>query len=266
MREITQRSVRIAIDLQACQTSGSANRGVGRYSLALFNAICAQCNPCIPYALVSQCFPVPANLDAIPPTHVLYVPSLPDWDSRRNYQGGERDSLDEVALSAVVGQLSPDIVHVSHVFEGFGERVALPKVGAKAVGQIISATLYDLIPLRFKDYYFRDEGFRKWYMSRLGWLRQADLLLAISEASRQDAIDLLGIDPNRVVTIHGGISDHFRPAQNRDALRQSLSPFTIASYMRDRPGTSSDLTVRNSCSVEAAPYACKAQTSISPSR
>src|SRR5213594_4053122 len=31
------------------------------------------------------------------------------------------------------------------------------------------------------------------------------------------------------------------------------SPFTIASYIRERPGTSSDLTVRNSCRVEAAP-------------
>src|SRR2546421_7383489 len=41
-------------------------------------------------------------------------------------------------------------------------------------------------------------------------------------------------------------------------------PFTIASYTRLRPFTSSDLTVRISCSVCAAPYASSAHTSISP--
>src|SRR3989454_925272 len=43
-------------------------------------------------------------------------------------------------------------------------------------------------------------------------------------------------------------------------------PFTIASYTRLRPFTSSDLTVRISCSVCAAPYASSAHTSISPNR
>src|SRR5882724_8005886 len=43
-------------------------------------------------------------------------------------------------------------------------------------------------------------------------------------------------------------------------------PFTMASYTRLRPFTSSDLTVRISCSVCAAPYASSAQTSISPNR
>src|SRR5664280_1083494 len=43
-------------------------------------------------------------------------------------------------------------------------------------------------------------------------------------------------------------------------------PLTIASYTRERPSTSSDLTVNSSCSVYAAPYASSAQTSISPNR
>src|SRR5208283_4351013 len=44
------------------------------------------------------------------------------------------------------------------------------------------------------------------------------------------------------------------------------SPFTMASYIRDLPLMSSLFTVRNSCSVCAAPYASNAHTSISPSR
>src|SRR5207249_7940301 len=45
-----------------------------------------------------------------------------------------------------------------------------------------------------------------------------------------------------------------------------LSPLTIDSYIRVRPCTSSDLTVSSSCKVYAAPYASRAQTSISPKR
>ena len=45
-----------------------------------------------------------------------------------------------------------------------------------------------------------------------------------------------------------------------------FSPFTIASYARLRPVTSSDLTVSISWSVCAAPYASSAHTSISPNR
>jgi len=40
----------------------------------------------------------------------------------------------------------------------------------------------------------------------------------------------------------------------------SVSPFTIASYVLALPTTSSDLTVKISCSVLEAPYASSAQT------
>src|SRR3972149_2688153 len=46
---------------------------------------------------------------------------------------------------------------------------------------------------------------------------------------------------------------------------RKFSPLTTDSYILERPGTSSDLTVRNSCSVAAAPWAPNAQPSISPS-
>jgi hypothetical protein len=80
---------------------------------------------------------------------------------------------------------------------------------------VLSATLYDLIPLRFQSAYFHSPEFERWYRSRLDWLRKADLLLAISESSRRDAIELLGIDPERIVTVYGGIAEHFVPPVDR---------------------------------------------------
>lgn len=223
MSELRNRSLRLLVDLQACQTEGSGPRGVGRYSHALFSGLIAEAQQHDIFVHLANHLPVPVRLDGLPMSRVLRSPSLPAWGTNRDFRGGEQDTLDALALSSFIAPAKADIIHVSHVFEGFSERVALPSTSQRVAGQIISATLYDLIPLLFQNHYFQDEGFRKWYMARIAWLRQADLLLAISESSRQDAIALLSIEPWRIVTIHGGISSHFFPPPDRQALRRELA-------------------------------------------
>jgi glycosyltransferase involved in cell wall biosynthesis len=223
MREIDSRSIRILFDMQACQTAGSAHRGVGRYSRALFQAMVDVAAPREIHTLGSQQHPHPLALDDFPENRQHFVPSLPDWKTVRDFDGGEQDSLDAAALSVVIDGINSDVVHISHLFEGYADRVALPFSSSRPVGRLLSATLYDLIPLRFSKNYFHDERFKRWYLQRVQWLRQADLLLSISESSRQDAIDLLGLDPSRIVTIHGGISAHFKPIANPDGARARLA-------------------------------------------
>ncbi|RAI42487.1 glycosyltransferase [Rhodoplanes roseus] len=222
MREVDQRSIRILVDLQACQTNGSARRGVGRYSRALFAGLAGGAAPRDIYGLVSTELPHSASIRDLGAAKVIRPPALPNLLLDRDFEGGVRDAIDDVLWSSTVASVSPDIVHVSNVFEGFYERVPLPSPRVRAPGQVFSATLYDLIPLRFPEHYFRDERFERWYRFRLEWLRQADLLLSISEASRQDAIALLGLDPHRVVTIHGGIEPHFRQVADVGAAHRRL--------------------------------------------
>ncbi len=215
-------SVRLVVDLQACQTVGSAQRGVGRYSQSLFGGIAKEAASTDVRAVLSSALTHEPSLSAILPTSILRLPGLPDWPTPRSYRAGHQDDLDSLAYSAMVAAFKPDVLHVSHSFEGFNERVALPAPGALGPAQVLSATLYDLIPLVFQDHYFQNEEFRKWYLNRLGWLRKADLLLAISESSRQDAINHLGINPDRIVTVHGGVGAHFSVAADRNTLKESL--------------------------------------------
>lgn len=222
MSELGNRSLRLLVDMQTCQTEGSGPRGVGRYSHALFSSLQAEAQQHDIFAHLATQLPIPIKLDGFPESRVLRSPLLPAWGTNRDFRGGEQDTLDALALSAFMAPAKADIIHVSHVFEGFGERVAIPSASRRPTGQIMSATLYDLIPLLFQDHYFQDEGFRKWYMAKTTWLRQADLLLSISESSRQDAIELLGIEPWRIVTIHGGISSHFVPPHDCQTLRREL--------------------------------------------
>jgi len=224
MSESGSNSLRILFDLQACETPGSAHRGVGRYSSALFEMVSSIAAPREIFALTSNHLThryEPLNIN---PARVLEVGALPNWHSGRGYEGGDQDALDGIALAAFVQGIKPDIIHVSHVFEGFGERVGVFDPLQRTMGQVVSATLYDLIPLLFQDHYFQNPQFRRWYYARLAWLRKTDLLLAISESTRQDAIRLLGIEPWRIVTVHGGISDHFRPPVDRALARNRLLP------------------------------------------
>jgi glycosyltransferase involved in cell wall biosynthesis len=223
-------STRVLLDLQASQTSGSARRGVGRYSLG-FAAALARSRDArdLRYLLAHDLPQRPGRMPRGAATATYWLPPLPDWQTKRSHDGGERDALDALAYSAFVQRLAPDVLHVAHVFEGLGDRVPLPALTQRAPGQVVAATLYDLIPLRFQDHYFAMPGLRAWYLARVEWLRQADLLLAISDASRNDAIELLGIEPWRVVTIHGGIGAQFaRSPRALEAAGELRERFGIA--------------------------------------
>jgi glycosyltransferase involved in cell wall biosynthesis len=85
-------------------------------------------------------------------------------------------------------------------------RVGVPRV----------ATVYDLIPLRFPGQYFPSVGHAERYRARAEWLAASDLLLAISDYARRESQELLGIDPERVVTIGTGVSPYFSPPDGSD--------------------------------------------------
>lgn len=74
------------------------------------------------------------------------------------------------------------------------------------------ATLYDLIPLLHPDQYLVHPLERARYMASLALLRRADLVLAISEATRRDAMTHLGLAPGRVTSIGAGVDTSFQPA------------------------------------------------------
>jgi glycosyltransferase involved in cell wall biosynthesis len=71
-------------------------------------------------------------------------------------------------------------------------------------------TLYDFIPLIFRDLYLEPQPVSKAaYFARLGLLRRADHALAISEQTANDAVEHLGIPDSRVTVIDCGVSERF---------------------------------------------------------
>ena len=70
--------------------------------------------------------------------------------------------------------------------------------------------LYDLIPLIFPEQCLFDPVYRENYERSIEFIKSLDLLLAISESAKNDAVKLLGIEENKIVVIHAGIHQEFR--------------------------------------------------------
>ncbi|MBU2784275.1 glycosyltransferase family 4 protein, partial [Acidithiobacillus ferriphilus] len=205
----------IVIDLQGAQAS-NRHRGIGRYSMALALALARLAKPLhrISLALngtftdtidpIRSAF---AGLVAQEDIHV-WLPLTPAHaPDRANLW---RRMASEAYYEAFLRHLRPEMVLITSLFEGVGEDVivSVHQSGATIPTAVV---LYDLIPLIHKDLYLADPAAAMWYYNRLAHLRQADLLLAISAASRQEAIDYLGMHPARVINISSAMDASFKP-------------------------------------------------------
>ena len=96
-----------------------------------------------------------------------------------------------------------------------------PRRVEQAGGRLV-VTLYDLIPRLFPHLYQENPLHRRRYESRIELIRRADHVLAISQSTASDAVDELGIRPERISVVGTGVSDHFRPAKDHRAALEAV--------------------------------------------
>jgi glycosyltransferase involved in cell wall biosynthesis len=217
--------VRIVLDLQGAQASNRA-RGIGRYTLALAQAIVRHAGKHEVLLALNGTLE-----DGIESLRAAFAGLLPE-DSIRVWRGLKAVSGHDVANSwrrqaseklreAFLSSLRPDVVHIGSLFEGFGDD-AVTGIGTFTTALATSMTLYDLIPLIHRETYLRSPAAEGWYENKLDHLRRAHLWLAISEASRRDAVHLLGLPDEAVVTIPGAADERFRPVRLAPAEAAAL--------------------------------------------
>ena len=205
--------MKLVIDLQACQTRDSRNRGVGRYSLALADSMVRSARGHDVVVAINRAFP-----DTIEPirrhfSDLIPAENLRVWGGIQNLEEihpsrvGHRLAAESVKNS-FFNSLSADFVHTTSLFEGLGD-AALTTVDRHFNG-MNAVTLYDLIPYIRKDTYLTNPRINDWYRRRIVQLRQADLALAISESSRREGIDELALSERSVVNISCAADDQFR--------------------------------------------------------
>ncbi|CAN7213031.1 glycosyltransferase [Variovorax paradoxus] len=204
--------MRIVIDLQGAQSSGSRHRGIGRYSLSLAQAMLRQAGTHeLLIVLNGRFFDAADDINAA--VKGLIDPAcIKVWRPAARSGSAARTSgdvlADEKLYETFLASLMPDAVHVSSLFEGLSDE-AVTSVGRFARTPT-AVTLYDLIPLINPHPYLNNPVMRDWYMGKVEAMRRGSLWLAISESSRQEGLTHLGLDAARCVNVSTAASDHFR--------------------------------------------------------
>ncbi|MYM85508.1 glycosyltransferase, partial [Duganella sp. FT50W] len=219
--------MRIVIDLQACQGS-STHRGIGRYSMALLQAMLRRAGDHELHIALNNRFAdsvatLRGTLDGLLPQDRIHAYDLPPQIWEHQVQNSWRLRAAEQLREHFLASLKPDVVHISSLFEGLGEDACVSVLHSR--GQYDNAvTLYDLIPLIRKETYLTDPHVANWYYRKLQSLKNAELLLAISGYSKLEAMDALQLPEQQVANISSAVDAIFMPralsAEAELALRQ----------------------------------------------
>lgn len=216
--------MRIVIDLQGAQT-GSRMRGIGKYSMSLARAIAENLKDhddhkvwiLLNGSFPSTIEPIRGAFEGIMPQSRIKVFEIPLPAREMESSNTWRSRASERIREAVISDLNPDILLVTSLFEGW-DSDAVVTVNTP---QILTATiLYDLIPFLYRENYLESSLQSQWYFRKLEFLKKSDLLMSISESSRRIAIEHLGLHPDKIVNIAGGVDRELfsSPAEDSNSI------------------------------------------------
>lgn len=214
--------MRIGIDVYAVQ-SLSRERGIGRYGRELVKALLATDRGHEFVLYVHPGLPreyVPEDLDGT----IRLLPAQPAADGQWGF-----DALNEIART------NPDDLDVLLMTDMLNPYEPYPDSGPPPLPYrgrpLMACVVYDLIPFLFQERYLREPRYGASFYRRLERVGRYDLLLAISEATRADCQDMLGLGRDRVVSIStGGNGQFFVPDRSEPpplSTRKALADLGI---------------------------------------
>lgn len=211
--------MRIVIDLQGAQ-SESRFRGIGRYALALALGVARNAGQhevwlVLNAALGQSIADLRRAFDGLVPPERIRLFDGPLPAAELHADNSPRARAGELLREHAIAQLRPDAVLVTSLFEGYVDD-AVVSAGRLGDGADTAVVLYDLIPFLNPQAYLAQPTQRAYYERKIASLRRAGLLLAISDYSRQEALDALGLPPERVVSISTAVDACFQPAAQPD--------------------------------------------------
>jgi len=212
--------MRLGYDVQACQTD-SRDRGIGRYSENLVTSIVK--------LAASEGIESTIALDGTD------VDRLRDARNGLRRKGIEAPTAIYTYPSSELTDLEPGRARAAAILRGrFFESLNLDallltsyfETGANYTTGLpwdrfripCAAIAYDVIPLIYPDRYLPKGHFiSTWYPEKCREFSRFDRLLAISQATRDDLVQYLGVSPERICVIGAGLDPGFLAAARGDA-------------------------------------------------
>jgi glycosyltransferase involved in cell wall biosynthesis len=183
----TKRVPDLLVDIQTVQGGFFGNRGIRRYVLGFARAL--EERACVRALLLNPSRPWHEEL----PSDLRTAPGIA-WSTRRKLRELTEEGAAAYVMTSPFEQASPN-------------ESVLPSLVVES-GTPIIAVLYDLIP-EIVDVY--PASLMPGYRARRELLKDADLVLTLSEHVRRDAVRRLGIPMERTAVIGAAASELFRP-------------------------------------------------------
>lgn len=207
--------MRILIDIQGAMCD-SRTRGIGRHALSLSLAIARNAGAHEVHLLMNKAFSAWA-----PAIREAFAPYLP-MDRIRTFStplpvavvdshSQWRTNVAEVLREQFIREMQPDVVFITSLFEGYGDG-AVCSVKVLEPSPLTVVALHDLIPFMHPDDYLSVDLYKQYYLRKIESLRRADLMLSVSSYSRQEAIEVLPFDADKIVVAPNAVDDCFEPA------------------------------------------------------
>jgi glycosyltransferase involved in cell wall biosynthesis len=186
--------MRLTIDAQVLQTGG-ARRGIGRYVRSLLRGLVRARPGWVIEAVLNTALPPPEDADLLHQVLVArFTPLLPMSAATR--------SVNELYFGDWLTSRGGDVVLELSVFD---EEALTPQFVPPR--PLLAAMAFDLVPVLFHEQYLASPPAHAIYRRRFRQFAQADLHLAISETTRRDVRELMGVADDRVVTIGGAVEE-----------------------------------------------------------
>ncbi len=221
--------MRLLIDLQGAQ-GPSKRRGIGRFSKELALAMVHRPRGHVVEIALNGLYGAASDELAAAFSGVLPSDHIVAWDSPGSTadidaSGATRRLLAEHIRAQAFAARSPDVVHITSLFEGMDSDVVA--CWPRSIERLPTvATFYDAIPLIRHEQYLQGmwqlNGLSGPYMRRIQEARLCDGLLAISGSSRQEAIGFVEMAPEDVLNIGAGVGPEFSPVSLSMAERAAL--------------------------------------------
>lgn len=209
--------MRIVIDMQGAQSSFSGSRGVGRYAKNLVKQLII-CFPEAEFFLAlngklpcSEIFDL--FKDVLPRENIktwTYYPHVPFGKTE------DQNGLlpEELFREWFLHQFHADIIWIPNLQEGENEAEIATSAKLTRGSETVITTLHDVTPLLFEKEYLSFDN-RDWYMKKLQYACDSDIILTVSDFSKKKIVELLNVDENRVKVVKNGYDDHcFYPDTN----------------------------------------------------
>lgn len=177
----------LVVDLQTAQGGFFGDRGIRRYAMAFTLALLRR------DAVSAVLFnPNRPTVEFIPPE--LRDVARVEWGTTPTLRRLAAEGAGAYLMTSPFERVQPPASFVPRYVVDSG----MPMV----------AVLYDLIP-EIIDVY--PPELMEAYRARRELIKRVDLILALSDQTKRDAIERLGVPPERVEVIGAGASDYFRP-------------------------------------------------------